>query len=287
LPNLSSPISVTAARCVSVDASRHVDPSQDGGVEWPLSANSGTSTAHMKVAGLPLVLALMSAVLLAASGFGARLGVWDYRFGFQLIRWSLYAGVATAILVIVFLLLPRLRAGRLPVLVAAFAISIGVALVPGYWLQTARAVPAINDITTDTTNPPVFVAMVALRAGSPVPVAYPGEATAIAQHQAYPDIRPIELAAPPAEAFARALDAAKRMGWEIVDAAAGDGRIEATATTPWFGFRDDVVVRVTSTAAGSRIDVRSVSRVGKSDLGTNAARVRRYTTMLGGLSRHA
>ena len=142
--------------------------------------------------------------------------------------------------------------------------------------------PAINDITTDTANPPVFVAMVALRAGAPVPVTYPGEATATAQHQAYPDIRPIELAAPPAEAFARALDAAKRMGWEIVVADAGAGRIEGTATTPWFGFRDDVVVRVTPTATGSRIDVRSVSRVGKSDLGTNAARVRRYAAMLAG-----
>jgi uncharacterized protein (DUF1499 family) len=236
----------------------------------------------MKVARLPLVLALMAAALLAASGYGARFGLWDYRFGFQLIRWSLYAGLATAALAIVFLLLPRLRVGRVPILAAALAISIGVALLPWYWLQTARAVPPINDITTDTGNPPVFVAVVPLRAGAPVPVAYPGEATATAQHQAYPDIRPIELAVPPAEGFARALDAARRMGWEIVAADAGGGRIEGTATTPWFGFHDDVVIRVTPTATGSRIDVRSVSRVGKSDLGTNAARLRRYSAMLAG-----
>ena len=120
--------------------------------------------------------------------------------------------------------------------------------------------------------------MRALRSRSRTPAKPPPTA----QRQAYPDIRPIALAAPPAEAFARALDAAKRMGWEIVVADAGTGHIEATATTPWFGFRDDVVVRVTPAAAGSRIDVRSVSRVGKGDLGTNAARVRRYAAMLAG-----
>jgi uncharacterized protein (DUF1499 family) len=236
----------------------------------------------MKAARLPVVLALMSAALLAASGYGARFGAWDFRFGFELLRWSLYAGLATAALVVAFLLLPRLRAGRWPVLVAALAVGIAVAFFPWQWMQTARSVPPINDITTDTENPPVFVAIVPLRAGAPVPAAYPGEATAAAQRRAYPDIHPLELAAPPAEAFARALDAARRMGWEIVAADAGAGRVEATATTPWFGFRDDVVVRVTPTTAGSRIDVRSVSRVGKSDLGTNARRVRAYAAMLAG-----
>ena len=270
------PIVAAARAIVSINPSRRVDPSERGSVEWALSVISRASKARMKVARLPLVLALMSAALLAASGYGAKFGLWDYRFGFQLIRWSLYAGLATAVLAVVFLLL------RAALLVTALAIGVGVAVLPWYWLQTARAVPAINDITTDTGNPPVFAAIVPLRAGAPVPMTYPGEATATAQHQAYPDIRPLELAAPPAEAFARALDAAKRMGWEIVAADAGAGRIEGTATTPWFGFRDDVVVRVAPTATGSRIDVRSVSRVGKSDLGTNAARVRKFAAMLTG-----
>jgi uncharacterized protein (DUF1499 family) len=113
-----------------------------------------------------------------------------------------------------------------------------------------------------------------------VPAAYPGGEVAAAQRRAYPDIGPLALAMPPATAFARALDAAKGMGWEIVAADAGAGRIEATATTPWFGFRDDVVVRITPAAAGSRVDVRSVSRVGRSDLGTNARRIREYLAML-------
>jgi uncharacterized protein (DUF1499 family) len=70
------------------------------------------------------------------------------------------------------------------------------------------------------------------------------------------------------------------MGWEIVDAQPREGRIEATATTFWFGFKDDVVVRITPLAAGSRIDVRSKSRVGRGDTGTNAQRVRAYLKRL-------
>jgi uncharacterized protein (DUF1499 family) len=61
---------------------------------------------------------------------------------------------------------------------------------------------------------------------------------------------------------------------ESTDIAAG--LVEATATTFWFGFKDDVVVRVVANAAGSRIDIRSVSRVGQSDIGANAARIEKF-----------
>jgi len=236
----------------------------------------------MNAAFVPLALALLSTVLLAASGYGARFGLWDYRFGFQVVRWSLYAGLAVAALALVFLLIPRFRSGRLAVLAAAIAIGAGVAWFPAHWLQTARAAAAINDVTTDTVNPPAFVAVLPLRASAPVPAGYPGVATAEAQRRAYPDIVPLELALPPAAAFARALDAATGLGWDVVATDAATGRIEATATTPWFGFRDDVVVRVMPAAAGSRIDVRSVSRVGKSDLGANARRIRAYLARLAG-----
>ena len=235
----------------------------------------------MKTAFIPLGLALLAATLLVASGYGARFGAWDYRFGFQLVRWSLYAALAIAALALVFLLIPRFRAGGIAALAAAIAIAAGVAYVPSHWLQTARAAAAINDITTDTENPPAFVAVLPLRAAAAVPAAYPGSETAQAQRRAYPDIVPLELAVAPAAAFARALDAATAMGWEIVASDAVAGRIEATATTPWFGFRDDIVVRVAPTPTGSRIDVRSVSRVGKSDLGANAKRIRAFFARLG------
>jgi uncharacterized protein (DUF1499 family) len=80
----------------------------------------------------------------------------------------------------------------------------------------------------------------------------------------------------PGRAFDRAVAAAKAMGWDIVASDPAGGRIEATDTTFWFGFKDDVVVRVTPQPAGSRVDVRSLSRVGGGDLGANAARIRAF-----------
>ena len=81
---------------------------------------------------------------------------------------------------------------------------------------------------------------------------------------------------PPAEAFARALTTAERLGWEIVAQDADSGLIEATDTTFWMGFKDDVVIRLRPEGAGTRVDMRSVSRVGRSDIGVNAARVAGY-----------
>jgi uncharacterized protein (DUF1499 family) len=84
------------------------------------------------------------------------------------------------------------------------------------------------------------------------------------------------LSIPPDKAFEQALAAARKMGWVIVDANAADGRIEATDITFWFGFKDDIVIRVTPADQRSRVDMRSVSRVGKSDVGMNARRIRKY-----------
>ena len=155
----------------------------------------------------------------------------------------------------------------------AGAVAFGV---PFAMLQSAKASPPIHDITTDTENPPRFVAIIALRQDSPNPVEYQGEAVAGKQRAAYPDIRPATLAEPADTAFKRALTAARDLGWQIVSAVPAQGRIEATDTTIWFGFKDDIVIRVTPGAGGSRIDVRSVSRLGEGDLGKNAARIRAY-----------
>jgi uncharacterized protein (DUF1499 family) len=99
---------------------------------------------------------------------------------------------------------------------------------------------------------------------------------AAVQKRAYPDLAPLTLAVPPDRAFARVQAAARSMGWRIVADVPADGRLEAIDTTRWFGFADDIVVRVTATPNGSRIDVRSASRVGRSDLGVNAKRIRAF-----------
>src|SRR3954465_2527116 len=105
---------------------------------------------------------------------------------------------------------------------------------------------------------------------------YKGAKAVELQRRNYPDIAPVTLDLPPPAAFDRALAAAKRLGWAIVETDKEAGRIEASEKSRWFGFTDDVVVRVAPAAAGSRIDVRSSSRVGTGDFGVNAARVRRY-----------
>jgi uncharacterized protein (DUF1499 family) len=107
-------------------------------------------------------------------------------------------------------------------------------------------------------------------------VDYAGPETAQQQREAYPDIRPLILDLPADRAFQRALDIADAQGWEIVDANAAEGRIEATDRTFWFGFYDDVVIRLTPLEGRTVVDVRSKSRVGRSDRGFNARRIRGY-----------
>jgi uncharacterized protein (DUF1499 family) len=139
-----------------------------------------------------------------------------------------------------------------------------------------REVPMINDITTDTDNPPQFDAVLKLRKNALNPVEYGGREVAKQQHKAYPDILPLVLDQTPAQAFEHSLAAAKNLGWKIVSENKEKGLIEATDTTFWFGFADDIVIRISPQDKGCRIDLRSLSRVGKSDVGTNAKRVRKF-----------
>ena len=144
----------------------------------------------------------------------------------------------------------------------------------------ARRVPPIHDVTTDPEDPPAFVAVVARRSGARNPVEYGGPAVAAQQRRAFPDLVPMHLAAPPERVFPTVEAVARGLGWEIVAAVPAEGRLEATATTSWFGFKDDVVVRIRARGSGSRVDVRSLSRIGGGDLGVNAARVRAFLDRL-------
>src|SRR5437660_3474136 len=219
---------------------------------------------------LAVFFSVAGALLLLASVAGVRLGLWTYGTGFAVLRYAGYTGVAAAVLALVALFLPQGRARWIAALLAALGVGAATAYLPYSVHEHARSAPRINDITTDTETPPQFTKH----------LSYGGPQVAEQQRRAYPDIVPAVLAAGPEVAFARALDAARAMGWEIVDAQPKEGRIEATATTFWFGFKDDVVVRITPLSAGSRIDVRSKSRVGRGDTGTNAQRVRAYLKRL-------
>lgn len=228
------------------------------------------------------LLALAAIVLLLLSGPGVHLGWWEFTVGFVLLKWAAYAGIAAAALGLIVLIVPAARHGSEAWLVVSIMVGIAVAWMPGHWMQRARSVPMIHDISTDTMHPPDFVAVLPLRRDAPNPAVYDGPKVAAQQHAAYPDIQPLHLDLPAAQAFPRALEAARAMGWEIVAEVPDQGRIEATATTFWFGFKDDIVVRVRAEGSGSMVDVRSKSRVGKSDVGTNAARIRGYLHKLAG-----
>lgn len=162
-------------------------------------------------------------------------------------------------------------------------LAAGLAYLPLTYVLKARSVPPIHDISTDTDDPPAFVAVVPLRKKSNAsnPPEYAGAEAAAKQKEAYADLAPVILEVPPDQAFAKALLAAKAMpDWEIVEENAAEGRIEATATSRFMGFKDDVVIRVRAEGAGSRVDIRSKSRVGGSDVGANADRIRAYVAKL-------
>lgn len=235
----------------------------------------------MKIPPFVLALAVVAALLLVLAGPGTRLGVWEFGTGFLMMRWAFFAGLASVSLALLFLAIPKTRQGSTAMLVVALFIGAGAAWIPWNGLQTVRALPYIHDISTDTEDPPAFVAVLPLRADARNPPEYAGEEAAVQQREAYPDVRPLQLALPPGQVFDLALETARGQGWEIVAAVPEEGRIEATATTFWFGFKDDVVIRIAARDGGSRLDIRSKSRVGRSDVGANAERIRAFLEDLG------
>lgn len=231
-----------------------------------------------------LAVASAALILLLASGMGSRIGLWHFRTGFTLLKYAAWLGLASAAIGFAALVVSSRQRLWQAVIISGVAAAIGAATfaIPWSWKQTAGRVPKIHDITTDTANPPRFVAIMPLRRDAPNPAEYGGPEIAARQTQAYPDLKPLSLPLPPDQAFSLALEAAHRMGWSIAAAVPAEGRIEASDTTFWFGFIDDIVIRIRPDGNGSLLDIRSVSRVGLSDVGTNADRIRRFIKKLNG-----
>lgn len=225
------------------------------------------------------LLAFAAALATLASGPGYRFGWWSLNTGFALLRSAALAAVAAAILCLVVALWARLRKKKGLIVVSLCGASAGLIAcgVPYATLRLARGLPAIHDITTDPANPPEFIALRAERLAAPNGIEYGGRHVAADQRASYPDIGPLSYAGSPEQAFARCLEIVQRLGWALAAAEPRSLRIEATERSLFFGFRDDVVIRITPLAGGkaSRIDLRSVSRIGGGDFGVNAKRVRR------------
>jgi len=158
---------------------------------------------------------------------------------------------------------------------------IGILLIayPAFIGARGYALPKLSDVTTDTADPPRFEAIARVRPREANPIAYPGPGAAQMQRTAYPDIAPLQLAATPDEAYRGALEVVKTRKWAVIDERSPqggrrDGRIEAVARTTIMGFRDDVVIRIRRSSDGAVIDIRSASRYGQRDFGSNARRIR-------------
>jgi len=230
-------------------------------------------------------LAWLTLVAGMSCGFAALLAGPAYRIellpltiALPLVRWAgtIALGAAAVALLALLLMIGRSAPRRWRRRAwLALAINAAVTAWPLYMYYQLQNSPRIHDVSTDTANPPTFDAVMPLRRGAKNAADY-APATAAEQRKGYPDIVPLQLPVAPAVVYDNAERAARTMGWQIVAAAPDKLRIEATDTTLLFGFKDDIVVRITPQGSGSVVDVRSLSRVGGSDFGTNAKRVRAY-----------
>jgi uncharacterized protein (DUF1499 family) len=194
------------------------------------------------------------------------------------------AGLALAIAAILFAFVAFAviwHSGAPGLRYAVTGMLIGLALIayPGWLGYKGYRLPPLADITTDPLDPPRFEAIARVRTREANPVVYAGLAAAEQQRKAYPEIEPLLLSAVPQAVYDAAIAVVTKRKWRVVDARAPqagrrDGHIEAVARTPIMGFRDDVVIRIRTVRDGTRVDIRSASRYGRYDFGTNAARIK-------------
>ncbi len=223
------------------------------------------------------IATIVAALLVLLAGPFIKFGVLPWQAGLLLfVIAALLAGLGGLYSLVMLI---RRRGGVVTLLAAAAGLA--ALAIPAAIIAEGRNVPPINDITTDTANPPAFEAITAaMRGPGTAPLAYdPGFAAQ--QRAGYPDLKPLTVTDAPDVAFDEALGAAKSLGWAIIASDAGRGRIEATDTVPWWGFHDDIVIRLTPADGGTRIDVRSKSRVGKGDVGVNAKRIADFYAQVG------
>ena len=229
----------------------------------------------------------LAAALIAAAGTGT--GAWSFRIGLTILTYAFFAAIGGGLLAIIVFVSARLRkvpAGRINLVALVIAVGFGAYLMSH--IATARQVPAIHDVTTDLADMPQFQTLTVRTdnlenipdGDRPKIAALDPESRWKAIHrQAYGDLRGLRLPLSVADTVKRAEALARTRGWEIARVDARAGVVEATDTTFFFRFKDDVVVRVRPDPVkpgGSIVDMRSISRVGVSDIGVNAQRIRAF-----------
>lgn len=229
---------------------------------------------------LALLAGTVAAAFIVLAGPLYRYAGFELSHSFKLMEWGVYAALGAIVLSVVWVIAAAVtRSGQgLVAVVLAVALAIGAGQSPVRMREKAASLPMIHDITTDTANPPAFVAITPVRANAPNGVDYVTDPAD--QLKAYPDIKTVVSPLPPADLFEKSIAAANELKWDVVSSSREEGRIEATDTTAWWGFKDDVVIRIVGEGAGSKLDIRSMSRVGKSDVGVNAERIRKFIALI-------
>jgi hypothetical protein len=231
-----------------------------------------------------------------SASLGVWLGMWEFGTGFTILGavnpYTGWVALFCLLEAIALLVMAKSWKSANGSKLFSFAMTGALAAAIAWYIPTTfqapegESYPPIHDVSTDTIDPPSYVAVLPLRADAPNTVVYGGspnmthERLAGLQTDAFPDLVPRLLDDSADEVFSRALAAVEEMGWELVDAAPADGRIEATATTFWFRFKDDIVIRIRPEGNQTRIDARSLSRVGGGDAGANALRLRAFFEIL-------
>ena len=231
----------------------------------------------MKV--LVSLVSLSAFLLVALPGPLYKYGVVDLGTAFTGFKFGVFAGIATLILLVLQIIFKRKTVTLGSTIMALLLSTIAIAI-PLSMLNKGKSVPPIHDISTDLVNPPEFVAIAPLRADAPNPVEYAGVEVATQQRAAYPELQTLNYPQSKSELVEATKQAIDNSGWQLVNIDANQGIVEATDRTMWFGFKDDVIVRITDKGSERLVDIRSKSRVGGSDLGKNAERIHDFTEEL-------
>lgn len=225
---------------------------------------------------ISLCFGLGGVVLLPLGALGAKFGLWGHNLGMIMVMLGFLSCLVPIALFMGFGWHPGYRSER-GGLLRGMLLGLIPLCVAIYLFASSSSAPIIHDISTDTASPPEYQAILALRDEGNNSLQWRAD-VAKEQRNAYPDLVPIQSSLSSTEAMSKALQVADNLGWEVVNSDGRPGYIEAVDTTFWFGFKDDVVIRIQETANGSVLDIRSASRVGRGDMGANAERIRNFIT---------
>lgn len=216
------------------------------------------------------IFALLAPII---GGLGTRAGIWSYGIGVLLTPVGLLMGITGLLLGLITFLRQRKTGERLMLAAYGSGISMLATLNLGAIMFAVLTTPPIHNISTDIEDPPRFTAAVSLRGEDANPLDYDSEVIGPIQREAYPELGPVVMALTRDQMYEQVRQALIDMGLELVREDPGQGEIEAVASTFWFDFKDDLIVRLREVDGGTRMDIRSVSRVGIVDLGANAERI--------------